>query len=76
MSAVKSLLAVLALSATVGLSACTPNEFESMSCSELTVEMLKMTDWDATEPYDLDRVRAINDTRHEKGCVDDNGLPY
>lgn len=62
--AVLLLLAITSL----GLTACESGEFADMSCQELTTQMLKMTGVDASEPYDLERVKAINEARAEKGC--------
>lgn len=39
-----------------------------MTCRELTVEMLKMTGTDPTEPFDVERVRDINAARERRDC--------
>ena len=56
----------------IGLGALFPDteraELRQMSCDQLTAEMLDMTGTTATEEYDLDRVKLINQTRDEKGC--------
>lgn len=45
-----------------------PDPYASMTCDQLTAQMLKMTGAGATEPYDLEKVRAINQARTEGGC--------
>ena len=57
---------LIALLLTIG--AASNNDFKNMTCAQLTAETLKMTGVDATEEYDLDRVRAINAARDDKNC--------
>ena len=45
------------------------HSLDGKTCPELTTEMLKMTGVDATEDYDLARVREINAVRRDKGCA-------
>lgn len=39
-----------------------------LSCEEITAEILDMTGPNATEDYDADRVRELNEARANKGC--------
>jgi hypothetical protein len=61
-------LVVLFLFIVAGACTDSTNEYRGMSCTELTSEMLTMTGAYATEPYDLDKVRAINAARDSNGC--------
>jgi hypothetical protein len=61
---VASLLLVVVVSVVVAFVVA----YEPASCDDLTAEILTMTGPDATEDYDVDRVREINEQRQRQGC--------
>ena len=62
------IVAALSISACGGSSTGGHSDLRGMSCGQLTTEMLTMTGATATEPYDIERVRAINLQRDIEGC--------